>query len=455
MHNTFNDFKSNLDQFLMQRFAVFISCFIYWEAMELNQKQAYRALTMATIAFAANFSVWTLYSVIGIEYQKTLGLTATQLGLLLASPIFTGAIFRVPIGFLAEKYSCRNLYFYQMLFIVPALFYLPYVESLSGLILIGFVFGISGVSFTIGIRYVTDWFDTKRQGFALGVFGAGNSGAAITLVLVPFIVDDYGWQHIGQIYAIGMLVMAFAFRLLAPEINKYYQIKKNHDLQYHLAPLKDLKVWRFGLYYYFVFGSFLALILWLPQYYMGAYKLPLNQAMALTLLFVTSSSIVRAVGGWFADAYGARTVNWSAFWICMVCLFFLSYPPTTMIIHGVSKDVKISFEMNVWVFTIFIVIIGLAQGFGRASIYKTIYDYYPNHMGSVGGVVAAIGALGGCTLPILFGLAVDLVGVYSACFMLLYGVLATCMIVMYFAIKAEQQQDLLRKAIAHNFLEQD
>lgn len=423
--------------------------------MEIQQKHSYRALTLATLAFAACFSVWTLYSIIGIELKSSLNLTATEFGLLLAAPIFTGAIFRVPVGFLAERVSCRNLFFWQMLLAVPPLFYLPFVETFTEYILLGFVLGLSGVSFTIGIRYVTDWFDTKRQGFALGVFGAGNAGAAITLVLVPFIVDAYGWQDIGPIYGFGMLAMAIIFRLFAPEISKYYQEKKNHDLAFHLAPLKDLQVWRFGLYYYFVFGSFLALTLWLPQYYMAAYDLSLTKALALTLLFVTSSSMVRAVGGWFADKYGARAVNWSAFWICMVCLFFLSYPPSTMIIHGVDKDVEISFAINVWLFTFLIFVIGIAQGVGRASVYKIIYDYYPNHMGSVGGVIAAVGALGGCTLPIMFGLAVDIIGVYSATFMLLYGVLALCMMAMYLAVQAERQQKSLKEAIENNFLEQD
>jgi NNP family nitrate/nitrite transporter-like MFS transporter len=423
--------------------------------MEIQQKHSYRALSLATLAFAACFSVWTLYSIIGIELKSGLNLTATEFGLLLAAPIFTGAIFRVPVGFLSERVSCRNLFFWQMLLAVPPLFYLPYVETFTEYILLGFVLGLSGVSFTIGIRYVTDWFDTKQQGFALGVFGAGNAGAAITLVLVPFIVEAYGWQDIGPIYGAGMLAMAIIFRLFAPEISKYYQEKKNHDLAFHLAPLRDVQVWRFGLYYYFVFGSFLALILWLPQYYMEAYELSLTKALALTLLFVTTSSMVRAVGGWFADKFGARAVNWSAFWICMVCLFFLSYPPSTMIIHGVSKDVKISFEVNVWLFTFLIFVIGIAQGVGRASVYKIIYDYYPNHMGSVGGVIAAVGALGGCTLPVMFGLAVDFIGVYSACFMLLYGVLALCMMAMYLALQAERQQNSLKEAIENNFLEQD
>lgn len=423
--------------------------------MEIQQKHSYRALGLSTLAFAACFSVWTLYSIIGIELKSSLNLTATEFGLLLAAPIFTGAIFRVPIGFLSERVSCRNLFFWQMLITVPPLFYLPYVETFTEYILLGFIIGLSGVSFTIGIRYVTDWFNSTKQGFALGVFGAGNTGAAITLVLVPFIVDAYGWQDIGPIYGAGMLAMAIIFRMFAPEISLYYREKKNTSLAFHLAPLKDLQVWRFGLYYYFVFGSFLALILWLPQYYMEAYKLSLKQALALTLLFVTTSSMVRAVGGWFADRFGARAVNWSAFWICMVCLFFLSYPPTTMIIHGVSKDVTVSFAVNVWLFTFLIFVIGIAQGVGRASVYKIIYDYYPNHMGSIGGVIAAVGALGGCTLPVMFGLAVDIIGVYSACFMLLYGVLALCMMAMYLALQAERQQNSLKEAIENNFLEQD
>ena len=157
--------------------------------MEIQQKHSYRALSLATLAFAACFSVWTLYSIIGIELKSSLNLTATEFGLLLAAPIFTGAIFRVPIGFLSERVSCRNLFFWQMLLAVPPLFYLPYVETFTEYILLGFVLGLSGVSFTIGIRYVTAWFDPKQQDFALGVFGAGNAGAAITLVLVPFIVE--------------------------------------------------------------------------------------------------------------------------------------------------------------------------------------------------------------------------------------------------------------------------
>jgi len=422
--------------------------------MEFQTKQARRVLLMATLAFAANFSVWTLYAVMGISIRESLNLSATEFGFLLASPMLTGALLRFPVGFLCEMYSCRKLFIWQMIILVPALLALPWINTYSGYILIGFVIGISGVSFTIGIRYVTAWFERNQQGYAMGVFGAGNAGAAITLALAPVIIRLWGWDAIGIFYAVGMAVMIVLFMMMAPEETAYMEKRRETSLKFHLAPLKEAQVWRFGLYYYFVFGSFLALLLWLPQYYMNAYKLDLEKAMLLTLLFVTTSSMVRALGGWFADRYGGRAVNWSVFWVCLVCLFFLSYPPTTLTIHGVEKDVEFFIDINVWFFTFLICVIGVAQGFGRASVYKDIQDTYPDHMGSVGGTVATIGALGGVTLPVIFGVAVDLVGIHTACFMLLYGILAACMAVMYFSIKAEQHKKLLRDAIANNFLEQ-
>jgi len=421
--------------------------------MTTNIPGAYRAITFATLAFAANFSVWTLYAVLGLELQAQLNLTATQLGLFFSAPVLTGALGRIPAGILVERYRPKNLYAWQMLLTVPPLFALPYVQSLQEYIALGLWIGLSGTSFTIGIRYVTDWFETRQQGTAMGIFGAGNTGAAITLALAPLLVEHWGWGSLGPIYGAGLLATTFFFALFAPQ--RPYQPTRLHPTLSAMEALKILQVWRFGLYYYFVFGSFLALILWLPQYYARAYDLNNQQAMAFTLFFVATSSMVRALGGWFADRYGGRAVNWMVFWICLVCLFFLCYPPTTMTIHGIDHDVTLSIEINVWIFTGLIFVIGIAQGFGRASVYKTIHDYFPQQMGLIGGLVAAMGALGGCTLPIAFGLAVDLMGIYSACFMVLYAVLACCMIVMFLALKTDRFRRRVEHAYAHNFLEDD
>nr|WP_136250030.1 nitrate/nitrite transporter [Ningiella ruwaisensis] len=410
---------------------------------------------MATLAFAVNFSVWTLYAVMSIDLKDSLDLSSTQIGLLLSAPILSGALLRLPVGLLCERYSSKTIYFWQMLFVVPPLFFLSEAQSFSAYLLTGLLIGISGISFTIGIRYLSDWFESSEQGTAMGVFGAGNAGAALSLTLVPYIRDVFGTAFVGPSYASMLGVTAVLFWLIAPNTPLHIRKRAPKRFGFFIKPLAHARVWRFSLYYYFVFGSFLALLLWLPQYYVNAYQLPVNQAMALTLLFVISSSMARAAGGWFADRYGARNVNWGVFWICLICLFFLSYPPTTMTIHGVEKDVNISINLNLWIFTFLLLIIGLAQGFGRASVYKLINDYYPEQMGSVGGMVAMIGALGGCTLPILFGLAVDFAGVYSAAFMLLYGVLAVCMFLMHFAIKRERYLNRLQRAEQYNFLEQD
>ncbi len=423
--------------------------------MQTHHSKANIALILATLTFAANFSVWVLYAVLGIQLKAELALSATEFGLLLAAPMFTGAILRLPVGFLVEKYSAKKVFLLQMGIIIPPLILLKSASSYADYLIIGALIGVSGVSFTIGIRYVVDWFESKHQGTAMGVFGAGNAGAAITLIITPYIIEHIGIGMIGPLYAGGMLFIILLFAFVAPETPKYLKAVKPIDWQAHIKPLTELKVWLFGLYYFFVFGCFLALTLWLPQYYVVAYDLNLQQAMALTLLFVASSSLVRAAGGWFADRYGAQKVNWGVFWVCLVCLFFLSYPPTTMVIQGVEKNVNIHIEINVWVFTFLIFTIGIAQGFGRASVYKAIYQHYPKQMGSVGGAVAMVGAFGGCILPILFGLSVDFIGVYTACFMLLYGVLAACMLLTYYANQQEQYRQRVEHAIETNFLERD
>lgn len=420
--------------------------------MQYTQQLAGRVLVFATAMFAANFSVWTLYAVLGVEIRGQLDLSATEFGVLLSAPILSGALLRFPAGLLVEHFSAKKLILLQMVLLLPVLLLLPRIESYLGHLFAGLWLGISGVSFVLGIRYISPWFERRRQGTAMGIFGAGNAGAAITLALAPAIENWFGREWIGPAYGAGMLLMILLFALFAPEETRYMQSRRSNSIGNDLNPLREIRVWRYGLYYYFVFGSFLALLLWLPQYYISAYGTSTAKAMALTLLFVALSSSVRALGGWFADRFGARTVNWSVFWTCLVCLFFLSYPPTSMTIHGVERDVQLNIEVGIELFTLLLLVIGIAQGFGRASVYKALHDNYPAHMGSVGGTVATIGALGGFTLPVMFGIAQDLVGIHSAAFMLLYGVLAFCMLVMYLAIQRERYQQRLQFAQQHNFL---
>ena len=405
-----------------------------------KQKQ-WSVLSANTVAFAANFAVWTLFSILGIKIKQDLGLTETQFGVLIATPILTGSISRLPLGILTDLFGGRRVFTLLMICIVPAIYSITLATAYWHYLLIGLFVGLAGGSFAVGIAYTSAWFEKERQGTAMGIFGAGNAGAAITNLAAPILILSYGWESVPLIYAVCMLVIIVLFWLFTfedPAHGDKSAARKTLCLKTKLAPLKEMRVWRFGLYYYFVFGGFVALALWLPKYYIGQFGVDLKTASFLTLLFTLPSGLIRALGGWFSDKYGGRTINWWVFWICLVCLFFLSYPPTTMIINGIEKDISIGIQLKVVPFTVLVFIVGIAMGFGKASVYKVIHDYYPSQMGSVGGMVGVLGGLGGFTLPILFGAAADFTQVRSSCLMLLYAVLIACMILMHYAIKAEK-----------------
>jgi len=421
--------------------------------MTAMNNQKWYGLGVCTVAFAANFAAWTLFAILGLQIRTDLGLSDTAFGVLLATPIFTGAVACFVCGILAEQFSARVIFFTQTVIVALSLFTLPYAQTFAQFLCFGLVLGISGGTFATGVSYVSGWFEGALQGTAMGIFGAGNIGAAITNLVAPVIILNYGWQAVPNYYGVVLLVISALFWFFTRPDSKQQDLKRvAQPLSKGLHPLRQLRVWRFGLYYYFVFGGFLALTLWLPQYYVGEYGLDLKTASFVTLLFTLPAAIVRALGGWFADNFGARRINWLVFWVCLVCLFFLSYPPTTMTIHGIERDLFLDIRISLWMFVLLTFVVGLAMGFGKASIFRIIYDYYPDNVGVVGGAVSAIGALGGFSLPILFGVAADLTGIRSSCFMLLYGVLAACMVLMFYAIKLDEFKQRVNQARADDFL---
>ncbi len=410
---------------------------------------------MNTTAFAVNFAVWTMFSIIGIQIKDELGLNASEFGLLVATPILSGSLSRLPLGLLTDFYGGRVVFSVQMLVVATATYCLSFAELYWQYLIIGLFVGLAGGSFAIGVAYTSAWFQKERQGLAMGIFGCGNVGAALTNVAAPLILMAYGWRMVPQVYGACMLLMATIFIVFTFDDPVHQKTKEGmikSTMAEQLKPLSELRVWRFGLYYFFVFGGFVALALWLPQYFISEYDMSLSQASFLTVMFTLPAGLVRAVGGWISDAYGARYVNWWVFWVCIVCLFFLSYPPTTMTVHGIERDIELVFRVNVIAFTGLIFLMGGAMGFGKASVYRIIHDYYPNNMGTVGGFVGVIGGLGGFVLPIVFGLAADVTGIRSSCFMFLYGLLGFCMIIMHYAIKAEEHLVRMRRAMRSDFL---
>ena len=191
-------------------------------------------------------------------------------------------------------------------------------------------------------------------------------------------------------------------------------------LKDQLAPLSDARVWRFSLYYFFVFGGFVALALWLPRYFIGVYQLDITTAGILGAAYSIPGSLFRVYGGVLSDRVGARRVMYWSLGAAVLCTFILSYPSTDYVVHGIHGDLRFNFSVGLIPFTVLVFVLGFFMAIGKAAVYRHIPVYYPEHVGPVGGVVGMIGGLGGFILPIAFGMMNDVTGLWTSCFMLLF-----------------------------------
>ncbi|MDK8875193.1 MFS transporter [Paracoccus sp. SSJ] len=406
--------------------------------------QQQKALWLSTTAFTLCFAVWTIFSIIGITIKEELGLTEFEYGVLIATPILTGSLVRLILGVWTERYGGRLVFSLQMLFTGIATWALTWAESYAGFLLAALGVGMAGGSFIIGVAYVSKWFPAQRQGTALGIFGMGNVGAAVTKFIAPFILVAWGWQAVAQIWAVGIALMGVVFLLVARD-DPDFEARRAQGiaaptLAEQFAPLKKLQVWRFALYYFFVFGGFVALALWLPHYLTQVYGVDLRVAGMAAAAFSLSASIFRAYGGVLSDRFGARTVMYWTFGFSALFLFMLSYPPTDYTIRGKDGLISFSTEMGLWPFVVTLFALGFFMSLGKAAIFKHIPVYYPNHVGAVGGLVGMIGGLGGFILPIVFGALLDLTGIWTSSFALLFLVVVVSMAWMHLSIRAMERR---------------
>ncbi len=404
----------------------------------VRRKQT-RILGMSTFAFTVCFAVWTIFSIIGLRIKQELGLDDTHFGILIATPVLTGSLSRIFLGIWTDQYGGRLVFTLLMLTTSVAVWLLATVTSYPWFLAAALGVGLAGGSFAVGIAYVSRWFEAEKQGTALGIFGMGNVGAAVTNFGAPFLVVALGWEDTARVYAAILFLTALVFFFLTEDDPVTAERKRKGEKVpaafMQLEPLKKLQVWRFALYYFFVFGGFVALALWLPRFYQGAYGLDIKTAGMLAAAYALPGSVFRALGGWLSDKYGARRVMYWTFIGSLICLFFLSYPKTDYVVHGVRGPIRFTLATPLWLCVILTVALGFFMSLGKAAVYKHIPVYYPGHVGAVGGLVGMIGGLGGFFLPIVFGVSNDLIGVWTSCFMVLFGITAVSLIWMHLAIR--------------------
>jgi NNP family nitrate/nitrite transporter-like MFS transporter len=398
--------------------------------MATQHYKAWSVVIMSTLSFTVCFMIWMMFAVIGVPIKQQLGLNETEFGILIATPVLTGSLARVPLGMWTDKFGGRVVFLILMLSTVIPIWMISQATQFWHFLLTGLFVGVAGGSFTVGIAYCARWFPKKRQGTAMGIFGAGNTGAALTKLLAPIIVVGYGWTMVPKVYAVLMLVTAIVFWFFTYS-EPGHKVGKSVTIREQLAAFRDPKVWRYSQYYSIVFGGYVALALWMTKYYISEYGFDLRTAALLAAAFSIPGGLLRAVGGYFSDKFGAHTMTWWVLWISLVCLFFLSYPQSDITILTVKGPLTLHFGLNATVFTIIMFALGIVFALGKASVFKYISDDYPHNIGVISGVVGLAGGLGGFLMPIMFGALVDLTGIRSSAFMLMFGIVWVSLMWMY------------------------
>ncbi len=359
-----------------------------------------RVLLISTVSFTLLFAVWLMLGMLGIPIRQEFNLGSHQMEWLLATALLSGSLPRLHFGILTDRLGGRLVMTLLLVWASVPCFWLSKAVHVWEFFACAFLAGFAGNSFSVGVSWNSAWSPSNRLGTALGVFGAGNVGASLTKFLAPVVLAFIptagllggwipgSWRLIPLGYAVLCLLMAAWVWFGSPSPD--HCPGKGRTISEMLAPLGKARVWRFGLYYVVVFGAYVALAAWLPSYYVDQFGLNLSTAGVLTAVFIFPASLLRPLGGWLADLFGARLITYSVFWLMVAALFLLCLPQTIL-------------SLNVATFTVLILVVGICMGIGKASVFKYVPVYFPKDVGAVGGLVGLLGALGGFALPPLFG----------------------------------------------------
>lgn len=402
-------------------------------------------LGLSTISFTLMFAVWLMFGILGVPIQKEFGLSNQQLFWITSLAVLNGSLWRLPAGVLADRIGGRKVMIWLMLIGAVVSIAVSFANSYPMLLVLAFLVGFVGNSFSVGVSWNSAWFSQERKGFALGLFGAGNVGASVTKLIGPGIIaatagSTYflgiqgGWRLIPMVYAVLLIIMAVIMIVMAPRPDKIPA--SSQTIAQQLEPLKDIRVWRFGLYYVVVFGAYIAFSAYLPSYYVQSFGTSLGQAAMFTALFIFPASLLRPVGGWLSDKFGARSAMYGTFIAMLVTSGLLMMPNGHLVLHmpDGSERAMLHYDINIWWFTILVFILGCAMGIGKAAVYKHIPTYFPRQVGAVGGLVGMLGGLGGFFLPLMFTYTQGATGMWSSAFAILFLITLICLLWMHLVI---------------------
>ena len=368
-----------------------------------------------------------------------------ELAWISALAVLNGSLWRLPAGILTDRIGGRKVTIFMLVATAIPAYLVSTASSYGWLLVLAFLVGFAGNLFSVGIAWNAAWFGRDRQGFALGLFGAGNVGASVTKFIGPPLIAGTagatfvfgiqgGWRLVPVIYAVLLALLAVLTWLIVPRHDRLAGQSK--PIREMLLPLKHVRVWRFSLYYVAVFGAYVGLSAWLPKYYVDNFAVDLYTAALLTAIFIFPASLLRPVGGWISDRIGARKVMYATFALMLATTGILMMPNGHIVVlhPDGSQSEHLAYQLDVVWFTILVFLLGCSMGVGKAAVYKHIPEYFPDNVGSVGGLVGTLGGLGGFVLPPLFAYTRLWTGLPSSTFLVLFILTAICAVWMHLTV---------------------
>ncbi|WP_374454817.1 nitrate/nitrite transporter [Nocardioides sp.] len=404
-----------------------------------------RVLWLSTVAFTLMFAVWLMFGILGKPISEEFGLSEVQLSWIVAAAALNGSLWRLPAGMVTDRIGGRKVMTFLLVATAVPAFLVSRADSYTMLLVLAFLVGFAGNAFSSGIAWNSAWQPREHQGFALGLFGAGNVGASVTKFIGPpliagtagatyFGVIDGGWRLVPVVYAVLLLVMAALIWFGTPSQDR--APGTGQSLRQQVQPLRSMRVWRFSLYYVAVFGAYVALAAWLPTYYMDNFDVSLQSAALLTATYIFPASLLRPFGGHLSDRFGARRIMYWTFGGMLLVTGILMMPNGHIVIShpdGTQSE-HLAYSIGLVPFAILVFLLGCAMGVGKAAVFKHIPEYFPDNVGAVGGLVGMLGGLGGFFLPPLFAYTKAWSGFPSSTFFVLFLLTLVCAVWMHWTV---------------------
>jgi MFS transporter, NNP family, nitrate/nitrite transporter len=386
------------------------------------------ALALATLGFAVNFWAWSLLSPLAPRYQELLGLSPLAVSVMVAVPVIVGSLGRIPLGALTDRYGGRIVFAVLSFAVIVPVLFLAFATSYPALLAGGLLLGLGGASFAVGVPFVNAWFPPERRGFALGVYGMGNIGTAVSGFVSPRVASAIGRPWAFLIVAVGLAAVGLAFLVAGRDAPNRPRATEPFLTRFRAAarlPIaRDLAV-----LYAITFGGFVAFGVYLPTFLKTVYGLGTTDAATRAAGFVVLATVARPVGGWLADRVtGVPVLRWA------------------LAVVAVGAVVT-AFQPHIVPATVAFLAIAAALGFGNGAVFALVGTRVPAAaVGSVTGLVGAAGGLGGFLPPIVMGLVYQATGDYAIGLMLLSDVALAGLVFTAWRLGAEAGASPTRRA---------